>query len=815
MKIGHYDVHSKIGEGSSSTVYKAFDQRVSRWVAIKVLHYQDHDDIVREARLLASIHHPHVVTLLDVESFDCQTALVMEYLDGKTLAERITKAPLTRHQILEYALEIAKGLHAIHKAGLVHQDLKAENIYFDSENRLKIGDLGIAKAITEQSPTLTAGSVLALSPEQIQQGHVGVSSDLFSLGVLMYCMVMQAHPFGNDRSATKNIVENIVSKTPQPLNSGCRELDELIVKLLNKAPDGRPQSAMVVISQLKQILAKDQFNQTLSFDKSTFESTSYKGTNRTVKHRIFWLFMGIVITVLCTVGWLKWYTLPDEPHYVAVLRPDVYSNSEIVDLPLIQASVYQASLQVFNDLDSVKMVAADEVDGFSQTPENIREIKNVTASDEVFYTQMDCQKSQCAIIFSRWQGDPIVLTDQQHMQIPTDRLLFINDSVQRFLQNWLGNKLETEIISSFQSESVMRQIITTRIAYQTKQITLSEYVNTLESIPNNKCSVGEICSFLLQAYRAKYSLKKESIWLEKASELVANTSEPSNQLIYYLAEFYLSAQQFDDADRLLKQLEMNHSVDELIKSLRARWFFSQGLTVKGKALLSELVEERPGAKHLFNYALMLFKTGEMDGSHEVLDTLFQRVPNHIKGLELNGILEYYNGNWEKVIATYETLISLNRGDTPITQSNIGFAYMMRSEGQLALMHLRRAYELSPDNPQVLINLADAEKLYGDETRANQYYQQVISNVSMIEKRAKIDSLVLAQAYAHTNQRKLAEDVLWDIERHAIQDPSTFYYLSLVYSLLGEDSAARSYHIKAVDNGVPAEWFDMVWFKLND
>lgn len=821
VTIGHYQIKETLGKGSSSVVYKAYDPRLSRFVAIKLLHAYEHNDIQQEAKILASINHSHVVAIYDVVSYNAQLALVMEYLPSETLADRMMSGSLDLKSSLNYTLEIAKGLQAIHFAGLVHQDIKAENIFFDDDGHLKVGDLGIAKPIEQSSQLIMAGSIYSLSPEQVKHEKIGSSSDLFSLGVLLYQMLTQRHPFSDcsftqqhKADTNEKILDNILNAFPPPPNTGYKCIDELVMRLLSKSPEHRVASAQSLIVQIKSIITTELScydNNTIFQDNPVLEAAriKYEQKQTSKLNRIKWLSTIAFISIVFAGVWYSW---PAQTRYVAVLNPRVSAGEHNSDIALIQASVNQATMQVIQSLKNTKMVASDEVSSLSQAPENIKQIQQITAADEVFFTQLSCLPDKCAVSFSRWQGSPATLMDQDQIQIPTERLLTISDDVKAFLINWLAADGKSDLFQPASEESVFRSFLELKSQYQKNLVTLPNYIKGLESIGEESCKAEEICYVLLQAYRRQYLSLRESIWLEKARKTVVSADNLSNRMILSIAEIELAAQNFDTSDEWLKQLEDKHSVDDSVKSLRARWYFAQGMTIKGKALLLDLVNERPAAKHLFNYALMLFKSGEMDESLGVLKQLTMRVPNHIKGLELYGILQYYKGEWGKVINTYQTLIGLNQAQSPITQSNLGFAYLMESEGEKALKHLNKAFEISPSNPQILINLADAESIFGEQEVAFRHYEKVIELVNRLPNKTKNDLLTLAQAYAHTNRKSEARGELMKVEGQLTQDPYTFYYLSLVYSILGEVPTASAYKNEALASGIPEQWYDLIWFQ---
>src|SRR6202521_4018882 len=276
-RLRPHEILPGIGAGGMGEVYKARDTRLDRIVAIKVLpdHLADRADLrerfEHEARTVASLNHPHICTLYDVGHQDGTDYLVMEYLEGETLAQRLLKGPLPIQQVLQYAIEIADALDKAHRKGITHRDLKPGNIML-TKSGTKLLDFGLAKLKQEvapatpvsQLPTMNSaitgegtilGTLQYMAPEQVEAKEVDARTDIFAFGAVVYEMATGRKAFEGKSSAS--VMAKIMEAEPpsmsllQPMTPP--QLDRIVKTCMAKDPDERWQTAGDLCRELKWI----------------------------------------------------------------------------------------------------------------------------------------------------------------------------------------------------------------------------------------------------------------------------------------------------------------------------------------------------------------------------------------------------------------------------------------------------------------------------------------------------------------------------------------------------------------------------------
>src|SRR5262249_28595876 len=349
-RLGPYEIQAVIGKGGFGIVLKGFDERLHRVVAIKVLspayaaNGAARKRFIREARAAAAVKNEHIVGIYDVQEDAQPPYLVMELVDGLSLQDKLDKdGPLGVKEILRIGMQIAEGLAAAHKQGLVHRDVKPANILLENGvERVKITDFGLARSVDDASVTqlgTVAGTPMYMSPEQAEGLPIDHRSDLFSLGTVLYAMCTGHSPFRG--SGTHAVLKRVIEASPRPIRESNNEIPEwlcdIIARLHAKKPEERFQTAKEVAELLSQHLGHLQQPARAARPAPLPPPPVAEGDTRRVLTAVAMLLLPVLVTGLAVALYLLW---PSEQQTQTTDRTGPHNLVLIRDDPAIRLSVH-------------------------------------------------------------------------------------------------------------------------------------------------------------------------------------------------------------------------------------------------------------------------------------------------------------------------------------------------------------------------------------------------------------------------------------------------------------------------------------------
>src|SRR5215218_7637750 len=276
--IGRYEICSQLGAGGMGEVYLANDTKLDRKVALKILPSDVVDQsgervrrFVQEAKAASALNHPNILTIYEIDEVDSEHFIATEFIDGETLRERIRKGPLNAADTLEIGIQVAGALCSTHDVGIIHRDIKPDNIMLRHDGIVKVLDFGLAKLSRERqqleadslAPTqnfntaygIVLGTAHYMSPEQARGMEVDARTDIWSLGCVLYEMISGRQPFAGP--TTIDVMSGILNREPDSLlphlSEGPRDLDRVVLRALRKDREERYQTIKDLLIDLKDL----------------------------------------------------------------------------------------------------------------------------------------------------------------------------------------------------------------------------------------------------------------------------------------------------------------------------------------------------------------------------------------------------------------------------------------------------------------------------------------------------------------------------------------------------------------------------------
>lgn len=855
--IGQYQLISVLGRGGMGIVYLARDTRLDRQVAIKCLRtelFESHyiERFKREALLLAKLNHPNIVQIYDFIESPEQLALVMEYVDGDNLHKRLREQLVPMQQRLRWLTQITQGLAVAHDAGIIHRDLKAENILLNKRNDAKISDLGIAKS-QDFNATLTdhvAGSYCSMSPEQAMGEPLDFKSDLFSLGILAYQLLCGAHPFG-DTSNKLQVMQRIISHPPIPPQkhnpSLPVEICNLLGQLLSKNPENRPDNTGWVAAEFERLslvsidehwgedetqaltnnsVLADLPNKDRKLHNTgehpTFDTrfTKLENPNSNKSSTVFLFFRkywGVAVsaaaTLLILATFVFWKLQPAPPKYIAVLQPHITSTDmQESQQELVKAAIYDAIQQSVIQTNRFYLVPIENLD----QKDSLEALQKATAAEELITSDINCKIDACTLTITHLIKTPgtnrLQIKSRQTLDMLTDSYLQMAATVQSYLaQIFLipVNSSQKEL-----SEQDYKKLLNLQNSYHSsgERKTILQQLESLQSgiqqLPATQSLYRKIAIDL-------FFETGEISYINKAENFMSQEKTERSHLSTLLNIFYLKTARGDliSASEILHKIESNQPDDALKYQLYAEIAIEKHEYQSAINYYQKALKLKPAANTYYHLAIAYWYAGSPQESAQQLNKALALSPDYYDALSLSGTISLLDGDITSAINRLEKTYVIKPNDT-YNLSNLGLAYLLHHQYEKALELFNKAQEIAPSYSATLLNKADAIDLLGNHTEAVHWYTQLIklNSIHQEENPSEDQLKEIAQAYAHIGDFSSALDALKQLELKNSQSIETYYSAAIVHTLARNNTSAIFYAENAIKNGMSKVWFNLPWFE---
>lgn len=839
-RIGPYRILSRLGAGGMGEVFLALDERLDRRVALKRIRPSGEltpdrrERFRREARLAARLNHPAIVQIYDVLSDGDAEILVFEYVEGSTLKRLVDQAPLSPGRAAAFGRDIAEGLAEAHRQGIVHRDLKSENVLVTAAGRAKVADFGVAKGHLEGDDLTATGMVVGttrtMSPEQARGEPADFRSDLFSLGVLLYEALGGRSPFvGANQLST---LQRVLNDHPPPLTLAVpgvpKAFSDLVDRLLAKEPHLRPRSASEAATALAvwadaTVTADDQPTWIESPQGRLAEAEPAAGPpaegkvtpafgGRSLPVRLVALLAGL----LALGGGIAIYLAVQAPPptlEVAVLAPEVGpTGAGRAEVDLLAAAVRDAALRQLGDLEGVAPKAPEEVDAV-QGPAST--VARAVAAGELIASRLDCRPASCRLTLRRIRGADGALVGSESLDLPIEDLALASQAVAAQVAHAFPERRTRRgspelAAGSAEIAELLRlrrdldvpsgpdiDAILVRVAALRARAPRFIDVYLLEANAERLAFVRT---------RERRHLEAAYDRLSEARDLAPESPEPYR----YEVLTALAGGESARAARALEGFSKRNPGDPRALELGALVANAQGRPKEALAKLRSAALDYPSRRRLRNLATLEIQQGEIAAAHTHLDQLLREAPDDAKGLSSLASLELGSGDPARAEALYAKIVRRTPGLVPLT--NLGVARMLLGRHAEAAESFEQAAKIAPADPLIALNLGDALELLGRHDEASAKYSQVVAEISA-DKAATDPQYrsTLAQALAHLGRGPEAVEAIQEALRLAPQNAQVAYEAALVYALLGEESSALNNARKALELGCEPRWFGFRWF----
>jgi serine/threonine-protein kinase len=888
----HYKIIKLLNQGGMGEIYLAEDQRLQRTVAIKILkpelanksvngnsndnRHNDHNDCtdaqaievaLHEARLLAKLNHANIVQIYDITQQDQQISLVMEYLNGKTLQNYQQEHICTLSQKLAIISQISKGLTAAHNHGIVHCDLKPNNIIIDENGGVKIVDFGIAKlnktdtnsALVNNSQSF--GSQTAMSPEQLRNvlpnadiQDIDFRSDLFSLGIIAFQLISGQHPFSSDSASNtaKKILQAQCQQAQDIVPRLPRELISLLNSLLANKVEDRPQSSQWVTEQFEQltkhlsqqeILAED--TQPLSAELSTELAAGLENANiddiKSIKNknrRFTFSAFALLTALLVTAGIYRdeLFAPAELPvHYVVVLPATVTQKNlqqPIADMQkeLVTATLDDAIRQSIINTKGLRLISRSEVAGVSTDSSgetaSIASIAAATGASGIITTQLDCNNVKCDVTLSRLTADENMIIDSK-------------SGAQKIIKKWTvltQKKWPSQVENYYDIKEITQSYfvsiypkynenhLTEQPIKQKDYLAFAELYNTV--LLQGRSDDDMLIQLQNILISSPYLYSAYALYRETASALYYKTNDityvnktrkvlsiapPDYKYSVFQAidEFWISLdlRDFDEAEKQLKTA-IQRGVDESTQlELQAALEMDNNALSQAVSSYQSALTLRPSTKILYNLALSYYWLSDFTNAKGTLKKLLNITPKDYNAKQLLADIYLSEGELKPAIIMYEAIIKTNPQSSDI--DSLGIAYALSGRYQDALQMAELSVGHTPNHPSAILNLADIKLILGLTDQARKHYLRV---VELHKTKDDVKSwLERSQAYVHLGKHQQAIKALNQAKKLAPDNGEVAFSAALVYSQLGEHISAVNQVEEALISGFGFVWFNLPWF----
>ncbi len=839
-----YRIEALLGQGGMGRVYKAYDKDLDRTVAIKVVRdgaIGESDALKRfkqELVLASKISHKNILRIHDMGDVGGLRFISMAFVEGQDLQHIIRDNPkMPMERILKFAQQIAEALAAAHAEGVVHRDLKPQNLLVDKNDQIFVCDFGLAKSFEEGAIGMTRtgaflGTPRYMSPEQVEGKPADGRADLYSYGLILYEMVTGDVPFTGE-STLKVMYQRIQEKpkSPKLIKPDLPNwLVKIIMRCLERNPDDRYQNAYEILADLQ--------------GGASGSGTSRMGMSRIgsgsqsviiqipefASHRWVWVVAGVVALLLLA------FAIPPIRHLIPGFRPE-QTGSATSGIPPISSGrvVAVLPLQVLGDPSQLSYLAEGIQDALSAKLFQLKEVRVATGENGAKLDQSQPLEKLARRLGANMlvqgtlqgQGDKVrvVLSLQdvpagkrvwtQQFDGVTNDLFALEDQIYGQLVSALTINPTNEELAQSQTRPTDNVAAYDLYLRGRNSLRGNDAKNTQAALDFFDQALKQDSKFALaytgvaQASLRMYEIKKDAFWTQKALAAAQQAQQLDDKLPevhYMLGAVYRATGKYPEAIAELNRAQtLAPNSDDVYRRLGSAYLVS-GNAPRAIEAYQKAIELNPYYwVNQNSLGRSYYQVGEYQKALEAFQKANQLEPDVNAPLENAGGVLAQEGKYSEAIPYLEKAIK-NEPDSA-AYSNLGTAYLSLKRYADASQSFEKAVALDPNDMALTENLGDSYRLSGQSEKAQATYQQAISlgyKQLQINSRDADVMAEIALAFAKTGKPQEAVDF---IKRARTQDKDnigTIYTEGQIYAILGKPSQALESLQLALDKHYPVD-----------
>lgn len=835
--VGPYKVLEKLGSGGMGEVFLCHDSRLHRKVALKCLTTGEPDDaqagVLREARAVARLTHPHIASVYDVLEHEGRAFIVMEYVEGESLRSRLLRGALSPDEAIAIGRQLASALEAAHAHGVIHRDLKPSNVQLMPDGTVKVLDFGVAKMMprldASDEPTTThmpsrertdtPGTPVYMAPEQLVGKQVDVRSDIYSLGVLLFEMTTGRRPYAETNAAALAVAMS-TSQPPPPDAIDPRvprRLSSVVVKALQREPYNRYQSAHDLGAALEELI----------------EPTTRQAVHlslQTARARPMWA-VAIVGVTLAIVGAAVWRPLLTT---AGLRRPPPAAAQPLlailpVDNPTDDAQAEHfgsaiASIVASNirSIDKLRIAPRESTVAFARNRRDVAALKRAIAADFVLDLAVTNVTPTPRIVARLSRTDPPSVEWQDTISgSPVHVEQSLMDGIARALTGSRDRRSHIELNTDDRTRlgKLPTRNDAAMLAYVESQALLDRndvVDNVVRAIDRLQQAVDADGNFAVgyaalgTALLMRYERTRDRSLIDRANSAVSTALrlDAEQSAAQYASGYqqYVIGRREAAITSLQRAIALDPDNDAAHRLLGWRLFANQGRMDEAVSELQHAVRIRDSFDNFYRLGTVLYLAGRYQEAVDAYRKATELQPRRADAYTNLGAAYHMLGDVKQAIGNYEHAVGLGAGDAQ-AYGNLAVSYFFSGRYEDALRTGQDAIRRDPNRAGLHRDVGDYYAKLGRTREARAAYTRAIElsrQLVAVNPRDALAVMTIALCEAHLGDRLAADRHIAEALTLSPEDRDVQMRGAKAYIILGNTEAALEHLQSAVEHGYPAQ-----------